>query len=122
MQQTTYESKKIREKIKTEKRTGEVWKKIPDITGLVTTTVLNTKLGEVENKIPGTSSLEIIAVLNTKIGEVEYKIHVHAKYNTTPELNKVTVTIFDTNSDLYTVSQRDNKNKKKIEKLKTFKF
>ena len=52
----------------------------------------------------------IIAVLNIKIGEVENKIPVHAKYTTTPELNKLTVTIFDTNSDLYTASQRDSKN------------
>ena len=32
-------------------------KKIPDTSGLVTTTVLNTKISEVENKIPNTGNL-----------------------------------------------------------------
>ena len=41
-----------------------------DMSGLVITTVLNTKMCEVENKIPDTSSLMTTAVLNTKIGEV----------------------------------------------------
>ena len=40
-----------------EKKVGDVENKIPDISGLVTTTVLNTKTGEVENKIPDTSGL-----------------------------------------------------------------
>ena len=39
-------------------------KKMPDTSGLVTTTVLNTKNKEVENKIPNTSSLVTTAVLN----------------------------------------------------------
>ena len=34
-----------------EKKIGDVRKKIPDTSGLVTTTVLNTKIGEVENKL-----------------------------------------------------------------------
>ena len=35
-----------------EKRSGDVDKKIPDTSGLVTTTVLDKKISEVENKIP----------------------------------------------------------------------
>ena len=49
-------------------------KKIPDISGLVTTVVLNTKIVVVENKIPGISGLMTTAVLYTKIGEAENKI------------------------------------------------
>ena len=48
--------------------------KIPDVSGLVTTNVLNTKIGNVENKIPVFSGLVTITVLNTKIKEVENKI------------------------------------------------
>ena len=46
-------------------------KKIPDTRGLVTTTVLNTKIREVENKIPN-----------------------HDKHITTPEFNKLTAKRF----------------------------
>ena len=49
--------------------------KIPDTSGLVTTTVLNTKISEVENKIPNISSLVTTTVLSTKISGVENKIH-----------------------------------------------
>ena len=45
-------------------------KKIPDTTGLVTATGLNTKMSEVENKIPDTNNLVTVNVLNTKIKEV----------------------------------------------------
>ena len=44
-------------------------KKIPDVSYLVTTTVLNTEISEVENKIPDTGSLVTTSILNTKIGE-----------------------------------------------------
>ena len=63
-----------------EKTTGDVDKIIPDASGLVTTTVLNTKISEVENKIPDTSSLMTTNLLTTKITEVEKKIPDHAKY------------------------------------------
>ena len=46
-------------------------KKIPDTSGLVTTTVLNTKTRKVENEIPDTSSLATTTVLSTKIREVK---------------------------------------------------
>ena len=49
--------------------------KIPDTSGLETTTVLNTTISEVENKIPDTSRLVTTTVLNRKISEVENKIN-----------------------------------------------
>ena len=61
-----------------------------DTSGLVTTTVLNTKINEAENKIPDTSGLVTTSVLNTKISEVKNKIPNHEKYITTPEFNKLT--------------------------------
>ena len=68
-------------------------KKIPDTSGLVTTTVKNTKISEVENKIPNTSSLVSTTVFNT-FSEVENKTLDHAKYITTQELNKLTAENF----------------------------
>ena len=61
-----------------------------DTNGLVTTTVLSTKISEVESKIPGTRSLVTTTVLNTKFEEVENKVPDHAKYITTQEFNKLT--------------------------------
>ena len=46
-------------------------KKVPDTSGLVITTVFNTKINEVEKKIPDTSNLVYTTALNTKISEVE---------------------------------------------------
>ena len=43
------------------------------MSGLVTTTVLNTKISEVEKKIPNTINLVIANALNTKISEVGMK-------------------------------------------------
>ena len=57
-----------------EKKIGVVDKKAPDIGGLVTTTVFNTKISEAENKMPNTSNVVTKTVLNTKISEVENKI------------------------------------------------
>lgn len=57
-----------------EKRTGDVDKKIFEVSGLVTTVVCNKKICEDEDKIPEISSLATTAVLNTKIGDVENKI------------------------------------------------
>ena len=64
-------------------------KKTPDTSGLVTTTVLNTKISEVENKIPD-----------------------HAKYITTPEFNKLTAGHFAARlkqANLVTKTDFDNK-------------
>ena len=58
----------MREKIE------DVDKKIPDLSGLVTTTVFDTKISEIENKIRGTRGLVNTIVLNTKTGLVEDKI------------------------------------------------
>ena len=69
-------------------------KKIPDTSGLGTTTVFKTKIFEVENKIPDTSCFVTTTVLNTKIGGVENKIHVNSKYITTQEFNKLTAEKF----------------------------
>ena len=71
-----------------------VIKKIPDTSGLVTTTVLNTKIREVENKIPDTSGLVTTTVFNTKLSKGENKTPDHAKYITTQEFNKLTAENF----------------------------
>ena len=112
-----------------EKKVGDVVSKIPDISSLVTTTILIIKIGEIESKIPDTSSLVTATILNTKTGEVNNKFPDHAKYITTPEIHKFAGSIFDTklkqanlatNNDANTVEQHPNKNKEKIEKLQTF--
>ena len=54
------------------------------MSGLVTTTVLNTKISEVENKIPNTNGLVTANVFNTKISKVENEAPNHDKYITTP--------------------------------------
>ena len=63
-----------------EKNVKMLIKKIPDASGLVTTTVSNTKIREVENKILDTSRLVTTIVLYVNIGEVENKIPDHVKY------------------------------------------
>ena len=77
-----------------ERKIGYVDRRIPYPSGLLTTTVLNTKISEGENKIPNTSDLVTTTVLNTKISEVHNKIPNHDKYITTPELNKLTTENF----------------------------
>ena len=52
------------------KKLRDIDKKEPEVAGLVTTIVLNTKIGEIENKIPDTSGLVTTTINNTKIGEV----------------------------------------------------
>ena len=82
------------DKQNSEEKIGNVDKTIPDTSGLVTATILNTKLSEVEYKILDTSSLVTAAVLNTKIGEVENKIFDNAKYITIQVFNKLTAENF----------------------------
>ena len=60
---------------------GDIDKKLPDIS-------------EVQNKILDTSGLVTTTVLNTKIGEVENKVPDHAKYIATSEFNKLTADNF----------------------------
>ena len=57
-----------------EKQIGEVEKKIPDISSLVTTTVFKAKLGQAGNKIPEASGLWTTTFVNRKIGEAESKM------------------------------------------------
>ena len=72
-----------------EKKTEYVDIKILDASGLVNTTLLNTKISEVENNISVTTT-----VLNTKISEAEKKILNHAKYITTQKFKKLTAANF----------------------------
>ena len=95
-----------------EKTIGDVDEKIPDVSGLVITTVLNAKIGEVENKIPDTGGLMTITVLDTKTGDVYNKVpdvsglinkivhnaktsDIEKKYFTTLNYNKFTTEILD---------------------------
>ena len=87
-------------------------KKIPDFTGLVTTTVLNANIAEGENKIPDGSGLVTTTFYNAKIREVGNKIlsvsdlaketdfnakisDVEAKYSITFDCNKITAEILE---------------------------
>ena len=83
-------------------------KKIPDFTGLVTTTVLNANIAEGENKIPDGSGLVTTTFLNTKIREVGNKIPSVSdlaketdfnakisKYSITFDCNKITAEILE---------------------------
>ena len=63
--------------------------KIPDTSGLVTASLLNTKISAVENKTSNTSNLVGTIVLNTELGEGENKLPDNAKYITTQEFNKL---------------------------------
>ena len=71
----------------------EVEGKIPNITGLATSSALTA----VENKIPDVSSL-VRKTDDTKISDIEKKItdHDHDKYITTPEFNTVASNVFNT--------------------------
>ena len=72
-----------------EKKIGDADKKVPDASGLVTTTVLNSKISKVKNKIPNTSNLVITTVLNTKINKVGNKIPNNSKYINIQDINKL---------------------------------
>ena len=65
--------------MKFREKKSEILLKIPDVSGLVTSTILNTKIGAIENKIRDTSSLVTTTVLNTNIGEVENKIYCYSR-------------------------------------------
>ena len=56
-----------------EKKLGEVENKIPDVSGLVTNTVLNTKIGKVENKISNASDLVKKVDYHAKTSDIERK-------------------------------------------------
>ena len=91
-------------------------KKIPDTSGLVATTQLNTKINEVESKLPNTNNLVTTTVFNTKISQVENKITDNPKYITTQEFNKLIAKSF-----VAKLKQADFVNKTKIDnKLTSF--
>ena len=73
----------------------QIKKKIGDVdkNGLVTATVLNTKIEEVEKEIPDDSSLLTTTVLNKKIGEIQNKIPL--KYQALKENNLLLVLIIN---------------------------
>ena len=105
-----------------ELKIGDVNKKLHDVSGLVRTTVLNTKMEEVGNKIPDVCGLVKKIDYNVKISDME------GKYFNISDYNKFTGEICDvkfkkknlaTNNDLNTISELANKNKEKIEKLET---
>ena len=74
-----------------EKKNAHLDKKIPDVSGLVTTTVLNTKICEFENKIPnvGWFSKKKRTGYDATISDIE------GKYFTTSDYNKLTSDILD---------------------------
>ena len=57
LMQLIYISQYNTDKQNLEKKVEDIDKKIPDKSGLVTTTVLNTKISEVENKFPNINCL-----------------------------------------------------------------
>ena len=71
------------------KKIRDVHKKIPDVSNLVTTTVLNTKLSEVKSKKPVVSDLVKKADYESKTLEIV------VKYITTSHLNKFASEILD---------------------------
>ena len=81
-------------------------KKIPDVSGLVTATVLDTKIKEIDNKIHDLSSLFNKTNYDTKISEIE------EKYFTTFDYNKFRSNILDAK-----VKQKELVNKSNISNL-----
>ena len=67
-------------KQKLEKKIGDIDKKIPDVSGLMTMTVLDTKIKEVDNKIPDLSGLIKKIDYEAKILEIKGK-HLLLDYN-----------------------------------------
>ena len=80
--------------------------------GLVTTTILNTKIEEVENKIPGVSGLVKKTDYNAKISVIEEDLSNYNKL--TCEIVDTKIKTLVTNSDL-NVPQSANNNEEKIE-------
>ena len=62
------------DKQKLEKKMVLFIKKIPEVSGLVTSAILNTKIAKVDNKMSDTSGSATTTVLDIKIEEVENKI------------------------------------------------
>ena len=95
-----------RDKQNLKKIIGNVAKKIPDISGLVTATVLDTKIKDVDCKITGLSGLVKKAHYDGKILQIE------GKYFTTSDYNKCTSGILDAK-----IKQKELVNKSDISSL-----
>ena len=68
---------------------------IPDVCGLVTATILNTKTSGIQKKkMRNNNSLATTTVFNAKISEVLNEIPGHDKYITGQEFNKLTAENF----------------------------
>ena len=50
---------------------GDVTNKVPDVSGLLTTAVFDTKIREVENKTPNVSGIVKKTVLGAKISKIK---------------------------------------------------
>ena len=88
-------------------------KKIPDASTLVHINQyrkdkqnLEKKIGDVDQKIPDISALVTTIVLNTKISEVENRTPANSKYVTTQQFNELTG---EKQADLLNKSDFDNK-------------
>ena len=72
------------------KKLGQVEKKISDTSGLVKSTIYNTKIGELQNKITNVSGLVRKTEYNTNISDIV------AKYFTTFDHSKFTSQTIET--------------------------
>ena len=95
-----------RDKQNLKKIIGNVAKKVPDISGLVTTTVLDTKIKDVDSKITDLSGLVKKAHYDGKILQIE------GKYFTTSDYNKCKSRILDAK-----IKQKELVNKSDISSL-----
>lgn len=111
-----------------ENKNGDVKNKVPDASGIVTSTVLNTKISKFDNKIRDTSGLLTTTVLKRKIVELQNKIPnvsglvrkqiATLKYQTRGRNVLLLLANLVRNSNLYTFLQRANKDGEEIETLK----
>lgn len=97
------------------KNIEDVDKKIPDVSALVTTIFLNTKISKVEIKIPDVDGLVKNADHNAKISDIMRDCFITSDYNNFIEeiLAKLKQANLATNSDANAVSQCANKRKEK---------
>ena len=65
-----------------EERIGDVNKKRPDVSGLVTTNFFNTKISKVENKIPNVSGVVQKSDYDAKITDIEGEHFTTSDYDT----------------------------------------
>ena len=79
--------------------------------GVVNTTVLDTKISEVENKTSDTSIL-VTTTVNTKIIKVHYKIPNQEKCIAAPEFNKLTAEVFAARLEQASLVSKTNFNNK----------